>query len=185
MPTIAWCPSEGSPVRTGLELPRARSRGTHRIICFETDITPEILDKHHQAFDRSDCQAKYIGIAAARESNRSILVDCSCGCWSILKDGIQIGGGSLFVNEWRVDIRKPVTGTGSRPEERALIVPGYLRRSSMVISSSVVIVPMATLSFEWTIPLWYCFTSVNEHGRHIGRNVPQRKPNPCLTRGFM
>jgi predicted AlkP superfamily phosphohydrolase/phosphomutase len=75
--------------------------GTHGITCFHTHIPGDPLDKIHQAFDSRECRAEYIWNAAAREGKKSIVLNYPSTWPSPLKDGIQIAGAALSLNEWR------------------------------------------------------------------------------------
>ena len=92
--------------------------GTHGITDFDVHIPGDPLDEHHQGFDPSDCQAEYVWTAAEREGKKTILVNYPTGWPPTLKEGIQIGGGGIHINEWQVGIPKPGSGGEMGPEER-------------------------------------------------------------------
>jgi len=75
--------------------------GTHGITCFNSHIPGDPLDKTHQAFDSRECKAEYIWNAAARDGKKSIVLNYPSSWPSPLKDGVQIAGGGLAINEWR------------------------------------------------------------------------------------
>lgn len=75
--------------------------GTHGITCFNVHIPGDPLDKTHPGFDTSECQSEYLWNAAERAGKKSIILNYPSSWPSTLKDGIQIGGAGLSLNEWR------------------------------------------------------------------------------------
>lgn len=78
--------------------------GTHGITCFHLSESAGIeLDKPYQAFLTQDCQAEYIWESAEKIGKKSIIVNYPTTWPPIIKQGIQLGGAGLYINEWRVD----------------------------------------------------------------------------------
>jgi len=77
------------------------SVGTHGITCFNVHEPGDPLDKTHQGFDSGDCRAEYIWQAAERVGKRSIVLNYPSTWPPTLKEGIQLGGAGLSMNEWR------------------------------------------------------------------------------------
>lgn len=75
--------------------------GTHGITCFHVHNPGDPLDQVHQGFTTADCRAEYLWNAAERAGKRSIIINYPTTHPSTLKDGLQVGGHGLAVNEWR------------------------------------------------------------------------------------
>ena len=75
--------------------------GTHGITCFNLHLPGDPLDKTHPAFNSRECLAEYIWTAAEREGKKSILLNYPSSWPSPLKDGVQVAGMALSLNEWR------------------------------------------------------------------------------------
>lgn len=75
--------------------------GTHGITCFHVHRPGDPLDQVHQAFDSRECRAEYVWNAAERAGKRSIIVNYPTTYPSTLRDGLQVAGHGLSVNEWR------------------------------------------------------------------------------------
>lgn len=75
--------------------------GTHGITCFNVHTPGDPLDVTHQGFDTADCQSEYLWNAAERAGKKSIIVNYPSSWPSTLKDGWQIAGAGLSLNEWR------------------------------------------------------------------------------------
>lgn len=75
--------------------------GTHGIICFNL---PEerTLEKTYAAFYKDDCKAEYIWDSAAKIGAKTILLNYPSTWPQAVKNGIQIGGGGLGINEYRL-----------------------------------------------------------------------------------
>lgn len=78
--------------------------GTHGITCFNLHKPGEPLDKIVQAFDSRDVKAEFIWNAAERVGKRSILLNYPTTWPPTLKDGIQLGGMGLCLNEWQIGV---------------------------------------------------------------------------------
>ncbi len=75
--------------------------GTHGITCFRLHEYGAPLDEVHQAFHIKYCHAEYLWNAAERAGKRSIILNYPSVYPSTLRDGLQIAGHGLSVNEWR------------------------------------------------------------------------------------
>ena len=75
--------------------------GTHGITCFHVHRPGDPLDQTRQAFNTGDCRAEYLWNAAERAGKRSIIINYPTSYPSTLRDGCQIAGAGLSVNEWR------------------------------------------------------------------------------------
>jgi len=75
--------------------------GTHGITCFSLHKPGMPLDKTYPAFDSRDCLAEYIWQVAEREGKKTIVVNWPSSWPPTFKNGVQIGGAGLAVNEWR------------------------------------------------------------------------------------
>jgi predicted AlkP superfamily phosphohydrolase/phosphomutase len=78
--------------------------GTHGITCFNLHKPGEPLDKIVQAFDSRDVKAEFIWNAAERIGKRTILLNYPTTWPPTLKDGIQLGGMGLCLNEWLIGV---------------------------------------------------------------------------------
>jgi predicted AlkP superfamily phosphohydrolase/phosphomutase len=59
------------------------------------------LNVGHQAFSSEFCEAEYLWTAAERAGKKSILINWH-SCWPpTAKEGIQLGGAGISINEWR------------------------------------------------------------------------------------
>ncbi len=76
--------------------------GTHGITDFDVYFPSDPLDFTYQAFDTSYCEAEYIWDALEREGKKSILINWPSSWPPTHKEGIQIGGGGVAINEWRI-----------------------------------------------------------------------------------
>lgn len=92
-PTIT--PPNWTTIVTGASL------GTHGITCFNVHNPGDPLNVTHQGFDTADCQAEYIWNAAEKVGKKSIIINYPSTWPPTVKEGIQIGGAGLWVNEWR------------------------------------------------------------------------------------
>lgn len=72
--------------------------GTHQIICFNL-LEENTLEKSYQAFLKDDCKAEYIWEAAERIGKKTILLNYPSTWPEAVKNGIQIGGAGLGINE--------------------------------------------------------------------------------------
>lgn len=77
--------------------------GTHGITCFHVHKPGTDLDQTHQAFVSGDCQAEYLWEAAQKSKKKTILMNYPSTWGTNLKNGIQIGGAGIGLNEWRID----------------------------------------------------------------------------------
>ena len=75
--------------------------GTHGITCFHVHNPGDPLDETHQAFTTEDSRAEYLWNAAERVGKRSIIINYPTTHPSTLRDGLQVAGHGLSVNEWR------------------------------------------------------------------------------------
>ncbi len=75
--------------------------GTHGITCFHVHNPGDELDKTHPGFLIKDCQAEYIWDAAAAAGKKTIILNYPSTWPNALKQGIQVGGAGLGINEWR------------------------------------------------------------------------------------
>ncbi|HID11847.1 MAG TPA: hypothetical protein EYP17_11195 [Candidatus Latescibacteria bacterium] len=92
-PTIT--PPNWTTIVTGASL------GTHGITCFNVHNPGDPLDLTHQGFDTTDCRAEYIWQAAERAGRRSIILNYPSTWPPTIREGVQIGGAGLSINEWR------------------------------------------------------------------------------------
>lgn len=74
--------------------------GTHGIICFNLQKEGQ-LGKTYQAFLKKDCKAEYIWEAAEKAGKKTILLNYPSTWPEAVKNGIQIGGAGLSINEYR------------------------------------------------------------------------------------
>lgn len=75
--------------------------GTHQIICFNL-LEEGQLEKSYAAFYKDDCKAEYIWEAAEKIGKKTILLNYPSTWQKAVKNGIQIGGGGLAINEYRL-----------------------------------------------------------------------------------
>jgi predicted AlkP superfamily phosphohydrolase/phosphomutase len=75
--------------------------GTHGIICFNLP-EEKTLEKTYAAFYKDDCQAEYIWNSAAKIGAKTILLNYPSTWPQAVKNGVQIGGGGLAINEYRL-----------------------------------------------------------------------------------
>ncbi|MCM8766687.1 MAG: alkaline phosphatase family protein [Candidatus Omnitrophica bacterium] len=75
--------------------------GTHQIVCFNL-LEPGQLEKTYAAFYKDDCKAEYIWEAAERIGKKTILLNYPSTWPNAVKNGIQVGGGGLAINEYRL-----------------------------------------------------------------------------------
>lgn len=92
-PTIT--PPNWTTIVTGASL------GTHGITCFNVHNPGDPLNVTHQGFDTADCQAEYLWNAAEKVGKKSIIVNYPSTWPPTIKEGVQIGGAGLSINEWR------------------------------------------------------------------------------------
>ena len=79
--------------------------GTHGITCFNMHKPGMPLDETYPAFDSRDCEAEYLWEAAGRDGALSILVNYP-STWPPRGDKVvQVGGGGLSMNEWRIGVK--------------------------------------------------------------------------------
>jgi len=74
--------------------------GTHGIICFNL-LEEGQLEKAHAAFLKKDCKAEYIWESAEKVGKKTILLNYPSTWPQAVKNGIQIGGAGLGINEYR------------------------------------------------------------------------------------
>ncbi len=79
--------------------------GTHGITCFHSHEPGTDLDfsSTHQSFSSKDCKAEYIWEALERVGKKSIVINYPTTWPPRMKDGIQLGGFGLHINDWRQD----------------------------------------------------------------------------------
>lgn len=77
--------------------------GTHGITGFHVHKPGTELDKVYQAFFTQDCQAEYIWQSAEKVGKKSIIMNYPTTCPPTIKQGIQIAGAGLHINEWRIN----------------------------------------------------------------------------------
>lgn len=77
--------------------------GTHGITCFHVHNPGDELDKTHQGFLAEDCKAEYIWNAVAEIGKKTIILNYPSTWPNAVKNGIQIGGAGLGINEYRID----------------------------------------------------------------------------------
>ena len=77
--------------------------GTHGITCFHVHKPGTDLNQTYQAFLSRDCRAEYIWEAAQKVGKKTILMNYPSTWGTNLKDGIQLGGVGLGLNDWRID----------------------------------------------------------------------------------
>lgn len=77
--------------------------GTHGVTCFFLHTPGDPLGRIRPGFNSGDCRAEYIWEAAERAGRKSIVLNYPSTWPSRLKDGIQIGGAGISINEWRTD----------------------------------------------------------------------------------
>ena len=75
--------------------------GTHQIICFNL-LEEGQLEKTYQAFYKDDCKAEYIWESAEKIGKKTILINYPSTWQKAVKNGIQIGGAGLAINEYRL-----------------------------------------------------------------------------------
>ena len=85
--------------------------GTHGITCFNVYDRGRPLNVTRPGFDSRDCRAEYIWEAAEKVGVRSIVLNYPSTWPPRLKEGVQIGGAGLSVNEWRTPERAPYAVT--------------------------------------------------------------------------
>jgi len=78
--------------------------GTHGITDFDGYIPGDPLDKTHQNFDARESRGEHLWTAAERVGKRSILVNYPTSRHANLREGWQIGGNGLHVNDIRLDV---------------------------------------------------------------------------------
>jgi len=96
-PTVT--PQNWTTIATGANI------GTHGITGFQVHLSGEDLNKVHSAFNTSLCEAEYLWDAAERAGRKSIIINWPCIYPATLKNGYQLGGTGLAMNEWRVERR--------------------------------------------------------------------------------
>lgn len=75
--------------------------GTHQIVCFNL-LEEGQLEKSYAAFYKEDCKAEYIWESAEKIGKKTILLNYPSTWPNAVKNGIQIGGGGLGINEYRL-----------------------------------------------------------------------------------
>ena len=83
--------------------------GTHGIICFNL-LEEGQLEKAYQAFSKDDCKAEYIWEAAEKVGKTTILLNYPSTWPQAVKNGIQIGGAGISINEYRTLKNLPLWG---------------------------------------------------------------------------
>lgn len=81
--------------------------GTHGITCFNVHNPGDPLDQTHPGFVTDDCRAEYIWTTAEKVGKKTILFNYPSTWPPTLKEGIQIAGAGLSLNEWRVYPKAP------------------------------------------------------------------------------
>lgn len=94
-PTIT--PPNWTAIVTGSTL------GTHGITCFNLHIPGDPLNKTHQAFTTKDCKVEYIWDVAEKEGIKSIIFNYPSTWPPTIKEGVQVAGMGLSVNESRIE----------------------------------------------------------------------------------
>jgi len=74
--------------------------GTHSITCFQHWKPGSELDDVYFGFDTADCQAEYLWEAAERAGKRSIILNYPSSWPPTVKEGVQVGGYGLSINQW-------------------------------------------------------------------------------------
>ena len=80
--------------------------GTHGMTGFNLHKPGMPLNQVYEAFDSRDCQAEYLWEAAERAGKRTIILNYPSTWPPRGKNIIQIGGGGLAPNEWRVGMSR-------------------------------------------------------------------------------
>jgi predicted AlkP superfamily phosphohydrolase/phosphomutase len=75
--------------------------GTHQIVCFNL-LEEGQLEKTYAAFYKDDCKAEYIWVAVEKIGKKTILLNYPSTWPNAVKNGIQIGGAGLSINEYRL-----------------------------------------------------------------------------------
>jgi predicted AlkP superfamily phosphohydrolase/phosphomutase len=75
--------------------------GTHQIVCFNL-LEEGQLEKTYAAFYKDDCKAEYIWEAVEKIGKKTILLNYPSTWPDAVKNGIQIGGAGLSINEYRL-----------------------------------------------------------------------------------
>jgi predicted AlkP superfamily phosphohydrolase/phosphomutase len=75
--------------------------GTHQIVCFNL-LEEGQLEKTYAAFYKDDCKAEYIWEAVEKIGKKTILLNYPSTWPNAVKNGIQIGGAGLSINEYRL-----------------------------------------------------------------------------------
>jgi len=83
--------------------------GTHGITCFNVHVPGDPLNKTHPGFDTRDCKAEYLWSAAERVGRKTILLNYPSTWPPTPKEGVQIGGAGIAINEWRYEVPPGVT----------------------------------------------------------------------------
>lgn len=93
-PTVT--PENWTTIATGANI------GTHGITGFRVHLPGDDLNKIYSAFNTSLCQAEFLWEAAERAGKKTILINWPCSYPARMKNGYQLGGTGLAMNEWRV-----------------------------------------------------------------------------------
>ena len=110
-------------------------QGTHGITCFNLHNPGDPLDKTYQAFSSLDCRAEYMWNAAERAGKKSILINYPTTWPSTLKDGIQLGGAGLGLNEWQIGLA-PWAAPCTLCSEQLFATEEYPRASVMELEAA-------------------------------------------------
>ncbi len=76
--------------------------GTHGITCFNVYDRGKPLDVTRPGFDSRDCRSEYIWEAAEKVGVKSIILNYPSTWPPRVREGVQIAGAGLSVNEWRL-----------------------------------------------------------------------------------
>jgi len=80
--------------------------GTHGITGFNTYDQGDPLNVIHGAFSSEECKAEHIWTAAERAGKKSIVINYPTSWPPTMKNGYQLGGAGIGMNEWRQGMRR-------------------------------------------------------------------------------
>jgi len=92
-PTVT--PQSWTTIATGANI------GTHGVTGFRIHLPGKELNELTSAFDTSLCQAEYLWEAVERGGGKAIIINWPCSWPPTIKNGWQLGGAGLSMNEWR------------------------------------------------------------------------------------
>ena len=107
--------------------------GTHGITGFSIHFPGEPLNKMHQAFLSEYCRAQYIWNAAEDVGKKCIIFNYPSTWPTTLKNGIQVGGAGLSINEWRLRGSQFEVSLGA---EQAFTTEEYPRASQIELTEA-------------------------------------------------